>query len=97
MAEKNNSENADQSNVHQMEPLLPQPSGGASGLNCLRMLDSIIVKQRPALSEGKSWYEDKSMLSMVDLVQVIFGIAAQAKYDIFNNKNEQVLQALESM
>jgi hypothetical protein len=43
----------DPSNVHQMVPLLPPTFGGMSGLDYLRMIDSLFVKQYTSLSEGK--------------------------------------------
>ncbi len=49
------SEKEDLSNVHQIAPLLPPSYNSAVGLDCLRMVDSLYIKQRPSLSESKSF------------------------------------------
>jgi hypothetical protein len=30
------------------------------------------------------------------IIEVVFGIASEAKFDIFNDRNERILQAFES-
>lgn len=30
------------------------------------------------------------------MIEVVFGVASEAKFDIFNDRNERILQALES-
>ncbi len=42
----------DPSNIHQTMPLLPPIISGLSGLDCLRMIDSLYVKQYSSLTEG---------------------------------------------
>jgi hypothetical protein len=42
----------DPSNIHQTMPLLPSIISGLSGLDYLRMIDSLYVKQYPSLIEG---------------------------------------------
>jgi hypothetical protein len=53
MAEKAYEENISK-DAHQMVPLLPPTYNYTVGLECLRMVDTISVKQIPSLSEGKS-------------------------------------------
>jgi len=43
--------------AYQMVPLLPPTYNHTVGLDCLRMIDTIFVKQTPSLSEGKSFKE----------------------------------------
>ncbi len=47
------SEKEDPSNIHQMTPLLPPTFGSINGLDCLRMVDSLYVKQYTSLTESK--------------------------------------------
>jgi hypothetical protein len=47
------SEKEDPSNIHQMSPLLPPTFGGVSGLDCLRTVDALHIKQFASLSESK--------------------------------------------
>ncbi len=47
------SEKEDPSNIQQMIPLLPPTFTGTSGLDCLRMVDSLYIKQYCSLTEGK--------------------------------------------
>jgi hypothetical protein len=53
MAEKRSATRAEPVSVYQMTSLSSQPFGGTSGVECLRMLDSLFVKQIPSLTEGK--------------------------------------------
>jgi hypothetical protein len=53
MTENYSSKRTDPSNAYQMGPLSSQPFGGTNGIECLRMLDSLFVKQIPSLTEGK--------------------------------------------
>ncbi|CAF2613859.1 unnamed protein product [Rotaria sp. Silwood2] len=66
------------SNNDQIAPLLPTTFNATTGLNCLRMTDSLYVKQLPSMSE------------------IIFGIASEAKFDIYTDNNVRMLQALET-
>jgi hypothetical protein len=50
MAEKQYEEN-----IHQMIPLLIPTYNYTVGLDCLRMIDTLTIKQIPSLSEGKSF------------------------------------------
>jgi hypothetical protein len=43
------------SNIHQMFPLLPPTYNHTVGLDCLRMIDTLSIKQITSLSEGKSF------------------------------------------
>jgi hypothetical protein len=52
MAENDNEEKISK-DAHQMVPLLPPTYNHTVGLDCLRMVDTISVKQIPSLSEGK--------------------------------------------
>jgi hypothetical protein len=48
--------------AQQMVPLLPPTYNHTVGLDCLRMIDTISVKQIPSLSEGKSFKEGNCRL-----------------------------------
>jgi len=52
MAEKEYEER-NPSNIHQMVPLLPPSYNYSVGLDCLRMIDTLSIKQIVSLSEGK--------------------------------------------
>ncbi|CAF5098347.1 unnamed protein product, partial [Rotaria sp. Silwood1] len=65
------------SNNDQIAPLLPTTLNSAIGLNCLKTIDSLYIKQLPSMSE------------------IIFGIASEAKFDIYSDNNVRILQALE--
>jgi hypothetical protein len=47
------SEKEDPSTSHPMTPLLSPTLGGTSGLDCLRTVDALHIKQYPSLTEGK--------------------------------------------
>jgi hypothetical protein len=47
------SEKENPSNIHQTVPLLPRILDGINGLDCLRRVDSLYVKQYVSLTEGK--------------------------------------------
>jgi hypothetical protein len=47
------SEKENPSNIHQTVPLLPRTLGDMNGLDCLRTVDSLYVKQYTSLTEGK--------------------------------------------
>ncbi|CAF4808274.1 unnamed protein product [Rotaria sp. Silwood1] len=66
------------SNNDQIAPLLPTTLNSATGLNCLKTIDSLYIKQLPSMSE------------------IIFGIASEAKFDIYSDNNVRILQALET-
>jgi hypothetical protein len=78
MTEKGDAEISNRSTVQEMGPLFSPTFGGVNGLDCLRMVDSLYIKQLPSLSE------------------ILFGIASESKFDIFNDKHERMFQALES-
>jgi hypothetical protein len=40
---------------------------------------------------------DEIYIHFILIVEVVFGIASEAKFDIFNDRNERILQAIESM
>jgi hypothetical protein len=92
MAENDNEEKIPK-DAHQMVPLLPPTYNHTVGLDCLRMIDTISVKQIPSLSEGKSF---KKKINRIFIIEVICGIPSQAKFDVFNEKKERIFQALES-
>jgi hypothetical protein len=63
----------------------------------LRMLDSLFVKQIPSLTEGKLSKQWQIFVKLMDSnFKAIFRIATEAKYDIFNDRNERIFQAFES-
>ena len=47
------SEKQDPSDAHQMTPLLTPTSATTNGLECLRTIETLFVKQYPSLTEGK--------------------------------------------
>jgi hypothetical protein len=51
--DENGNEEKISKDAHQMVPLLPPTYNHTVGLDCLRMVDTISVKQIPSLSEGK--------------------------------------------
>ena len=53
MAEKYSTKRTEPSSVYQMGPLSSQPFGDTNGIECLRTLDSLFVKQIPSITEGK--------------------------------------------
>ncbi len=54
------SEKENPSNIHQTVPLLPRILDGINGLDCLRRVDSLYVKQYVSLTEGKLvWKKDE--------------------------------------
>ena len=53
MAEKEYEETKNPADVHQMVPLIPPTYNYTVGLDSLRMIDTLIVKQIPSLSESK--------------------------------------------
>jgi len=53
MAEKYAATRTEPASIYQMSTFSSQPVGGTSGIECLRMLDSLFVKQIPSLTEGK--------------------------------------------
>jgi hypothetical protein len=53
MAEGNPAKQTEPSSAYVMEPLSSQSFGGTNGIDCLRTLDSLFVKQIPSLTEGK--------------------------------------------
>jgi hypothetical protein len=55
MAEKEYEEKSNPTNIQQMVPLLPPTYNHTVGLDCLRMLDTLVIKQITSLSEGKSF------------------------------------------
>jgi hypothetical protein len=56
MSEKENEEKI-VANVHQVVPLLPLSYGPTTGLDCLKMIDTLSIKEMISLSEGKSFEE----------------------------------------
>jgi hypothetical protein len=63
----------------------------------LRMLDSLFVKQIPSLTEGKLLKQWQIFVKLMDSnFKAILRIATEAKYDIFNDRNERIFQAFES-
>jgi hypothetical protein len=97
MAEKYSAKRTDPSDAYQMRPLSSQPFGGTNGIECLRMLDSLFVKQIPSITEGKLSKEWQIFVKLMDSnFKVIFRIATEAKYDIFNDRKERIFQAFES-
>ncbi|CAF2520430.1 unnamed protein product [Rotaria sp. Silwood2] len=71
-------EKVNPSSIDQITPVLSSTSNATTGLDFLRMIDAIYVKQLPSLTE------------------VLFGISSEAKFDIYNDKNVRILQALET-
>jgi hypothetical protein len=53
MAQNYSVNRTDPSAAYQIRPVSSQPFGGTNGIECLRMLDSLFVKQIPSLTEGK--------------------------------------------
>ena len=84
----------DPANIYQIEPELPRTRSGTTGLECLRMVDSLYVKQETSLSEGKLLIIKYKIISVRTLA--IFGFASEAKFDIYNNQKERIFQAIES-
>ncbi|CAF1037754.1 unnamed protein product [Rotaria sordida] len=78
MAQRYYVDDIERSYGREMTSIVPHSLTGRSGIDCLRMLDSLFVKQIPSISEA------------------IFGIAAEAKFDIFNDRKEQLFQAFET-
>ncbi|CAF3388433.1 unnamed protein product [Rotaria sp. Silwood1] len=66
------------SSIDQVTPLLPSTYYPTTGLEFLRMIDSLYVKQIPSLNE------------------IVFGIASEARFDIYDDKKIRILQALET-
>jgi hypothetical protein len=63
----------------------------------LRMLDSLFVKQIPSLTEGKLSEEWQIYVKLIDSkFSAILRIATEAKYDIYNDRNERIFHAFES-
>ncbi|UJR16831.1 hypothetical protein I4U23_003730 [Adineta vaga] len=77
MAEKQDEEKYP-GEANQMVPLLPPTYSHTVGLDALRTVESLKIKQIPSLSE------------------IICGIPSQAKFDIFNERNERIFQAHET-
>jgi len=90
------SEKEDPSNIHQMVPLLSSTISGISGLDCLRMIDSLYVKQYSSLTEGYLFKINIILILFILIIQVICGVASESKFDIFNDRNQRILQAFES-
>jgi hypothetical protein len=67
--------------------------GGMSGLDCLKTIDTLHVKQYSSLAESKLCY-NKMKCKLI--IAVICGLASESKFDIFNDGNERIFQALES-
>jgi hypothetical protein len=53
MTENYSAKGTDRLDAYQMRPLSSQPFSSTNGIECLRMLDSLFVKQIPSLTEGK--------------------------------------------
>jgi hypothetical protein len=53
MAKTAEKEFEDNENTHQMVPLLSPTYADTLGLDCLRMIDTLIIKQEPSLCESK--------------------------------------------
>jgi hypothetical protein len=90
------SEKEDPSNIDQMVGLLSARISGINGLDCLRMIDSLYVKQYTSLTEGYLLKINIIFILFIFIIQVICGVASESKFDIFNDKNERILQAFES-
>ncbi len=84
----------DPSNSYQMVSPSISTTSGMNGLDCLRRVDSLFVKQYVSLTEGKLVWKKVKFIFMI--IEVICGFASEAKFDIFNDRNERILQAFES-
>ncbi|CAF1159819.1 unnamed protein product [Adineta ricciae] len=63
---------------NQMLPLLPPTYSHTVGLDALRTIDTLKIKQIPLIAE------------------IICGFPSQAKFDIFNERNERLFEAIET-
>jgi hypothetical protein len=53
MTENYSAKRTDPLNAYQMRSLSSQQFGNTNGIECLKMLDSLFVKQIPSIAEGK--------------------------------------------
>ncbi len=65
--DENGNEEKISKDAHQMVPLLPPTYNHTVGLDCLRMVDTISVKQIPSLSEGK-WFKEENCRLIVSVL-----------------------------
>jgi hypothetical protein len=97
MTENYSAKRTDPLNAYQMRSLSSQQFGNTNGIECLKMLDSLFVKQIPSIAEGKLSKQWQIFVKLMNSnFKAILRIATEAKYDIFNDKNERIFQAFES-
>ncbi|CAF1100799.1 unnamed protein product [Rotaria sordida] len=74
---------------------MAKPAGDPSGLAYLKPLESLFVNQVVVMSERMIFELVNHLVDDVFFYLVVTGIAAQAKYGVFNDQREQIYFAFE--